>query len=158
MVAVGLLCSNLFFSVRARYDDAPGSGARREGFKEVESRARAEGGKAEGLPLRDYGFVSEEAGRAVERVSGAEAKIHFESNSRMYQTSTHLKTCLIRDFFSFPSCRGFAHNPGNHEHYTGQAQEWADFVAERGFTVLNVRSPRDEHASCRLSFLQFSTP
>ena len=27
---------------------------------------------------------------------------------------------------------------GNHEAYTGQAEEWGEFVAERGFTVLNV--------------------
>ena len=29
-------------------------------------------------------------------------------------------------------------DPGNHEEYTGQADEWAEFVAERGFTVLEV--------------------
>lgn len=37
--------------------------------------------------------------------------------------------------FSAPDGQYFAQ--GNHEHYTGQAQDWADFVAARGFTVLN---------------------
>lgn len=30
---------------------------------------------------------------------------------------------------------------GNHEEYTGEIQEWSDFVTERGFTVLRVRVP-----------------
>lgn len=30
---------------------------------------------------------------------------------------------------------------GNHEEYTGEVQEWSDFIAARGFTVLRVRIP-----------------
>lgn len=30
---------------------------------------------------------------------------------------------------------------GNHEEYTGEAQLWGEFVAERGFTVLKVGAP-----------------
>ncbi|CAM9895721.1 unnamed protein product, partial [Ectocarpus fasciculatus] len=37
--------------------------------------------------------------------------------------------------FSAPDGQFFAF--GNHEEYTGQARKWGDFVAERGFTVLN---------------------
>ncbi|CAM9255938.1 unnamed protein product [Ectocarpus sp. 12 AP-2014] len=37
--------------------------------------------------------------------------------------------------FSAPDGQFFAY--GNHEEYTGQARKWGDFVADRGFTVLN---------------------
>lgn len=35
-------------------------------------------------------------------------------------------------------CWLLASSTGNHEEYTGQARKWGEFVAERGFTVLNV--------------------
>ncbi|CAM9658090.1 unnamed protein product [Ascophyllum nodosum] len=50
--------------------------------------------------------------------------------------------------FSAPDGQFFS--MGNHEAYTGQAQEWADFVADRGFTDTKVTLPpgADEAEGC----------